>query len=136
VKLALDHHYSPLIAERLRDAGHDVVAIVERGWEREDDESLLTICADQARALLTNNIRDFATIERHWLAEGRGHAGLVITSDASMPRVRATIGRYVTAVGALMDAHPADDGLRDRVHWVLTPTAGRPAGSRPSRPPP
>lgn len=118
MRLALDHHYSPVIADRLRERRHDVVAVVERGWEREDDESLLTMCGDEVRALLTNNVGDFATIARHWAAEGRSHAGLIFTSDAGMPRSRDTIGRYVTALDEVLVAHPADDALRGRVHWL------------------
>lgn len=118
MRLALDHHYSPVIAERLRHAGHDVVAAVERGWEREDDEALLDACAKETRALLTNNVGDFATIARRWAVEGRRHAGLIFTSDTSMPRSRNTIARYVTALGALLREHPADEGLAEQVHWL------------------
>lgn len=118
MKLALDHHYSRAIAEQLRLLGHDVVAAVEEGLEREDDESLLTICAEGARALLTNNVGDFVPIARRWAAEGRSHSGLIFTSDASMPRGRNTIGRYVAALDGLLRVRGADDALRDQVHWL------------------
>ena len=35
-----------------------------------------------------------------------------------MPRTRATIGRYVTALDLLLAAHPADDALMGRVEWL------------------
>jgi hypothetical protein len=117
VRLALDHHYSPAIAGELRRRGHDVAA-QDRGWQHEDDESLLTICTAEGRALLTNNVGDFSVIARYWAAEGRSHTGLIFTSDTSMPRHRHAIGRYVTALGQLHRSHPADDALRDRIHWL------------------
>ena len=118
MRLALDNHYSPVIAQRLRETGHDVVAAVERGWEREDDERILAICAEEARALMTNDVADFTAIHRRWAGDGRAHAGLVFTSDASMPRGRAAIGRFVGAIDALLRLHPGEDAFKDRVHWL------------------
>ena len=118
MKLALDHHYSPTIAARLRHKGHDVVAAIERGWECEADEALLALCHEEQRSLLTNNVADFVVLARRWAAEGRSHAGLVFTSDASMPRSRTTIGRYVRALDRLLRTAPGDDVLFDQVHWL------------------
>jgi hypothetical protein len=118
VKLALDHHYSPVIAERLRERGHDIIAVIEQGWEAEEDESLLVICVREQRALMTNNVADFTIIVRRWAAEGRQHSGLVFTSDASLPRVHDTIGRFVEGLDELMRSNPSDDCFRDRVLWL------------------
>jgi hypothetical protein len=128
VRLALDHHYSTRIAIGLRDRGHDVVAVVERGWETEEDEPLLELCEAEERALVTNNVGDFAVIARRWAAQGRQHAGLIFTSDGNLPRGRETIGRYVDALGELLAVHDADDAFVDRVHWLSD------AGTKP-RPP-
>ena len=118
VKLALDHHYSPAIARLLRDSGHDVIAISERGWEAEDDDPLLELCAGEQRALLTNNVSDFAVIDQQWRVQGRSHQGLIFTSDTKWPRNRNTIGRYVDALSALLEAHPKPNDFADRVHWL------------------
>jgi hypothetical protein len=107
-----------MIASRLRARGHDVVAALERGWQETDDESLLIMCDEDRRALLTNNVADFMTIARRWAAEGRRHSGLVLTSDTSMPRNRSTIGRYVTALDKLIRSNAGDDAFVDRVHWL------------------
>ena len=118
MKLALDHHYSPQIAVQLRKRRCDVIAVLERNWEQEDDESLLALCGGEQRALVTNNVSDFTVIARRWALEGRHHAGLIFTSDSSMPRGRDTMGRYVTALQALIRANAGSQGFVDRVHWL------------------
>lgn len=118
MKLALDHHYATAIAVQLRELGHDVVAAVEEGWETEGDEALLVICEEQGRTLVTNNVGDFTVIARRWAVEGRWHAGLVFTSDSSMPRGRGTIGRYVDALDVLVRLHLKDGSFVDRSHWL------------------
>ena len=118
VKLALDHHYSPAIAIELRARGHDVCAAIERGWQTEEDEALLEICATEQRVLVTNNVADFAIIARRWAIAGRGHCGLIFTSDASMPRGRQSIGSYVDTVDELLIANHDAAAFTDRTHWL------------------
>lgn len=118
MKLALDHHYSRIIADQLRTEGHDVVAAIEQGWEQEDDEQLLALCASEHRALVTNNVSDFTAIARRWAVQGQSHTGLIFTSDVSLPRTKATIGTYVKLLHELLTRHPRKDGFTDRVHWL------------------
>lgn len=118
MKLALDHHYSPRIAEQLRQLDHDVVAAVELGWHTLTDDELLSRCTENGRALMSNNVGDFAKLARDWQESGRSHLGLIFTSDSSMPRSMATIGRYVSALDELLRAHRTDDALRDQIHWL------------------
>ena len=118
MRLALDHHYSPLIAAGLRARGHAAIAVIEAGWEAEDDEPLLTLCLGDRRALLTNNVADFAVIARRWQSEGRSHHGLIFTSDASLPRTCDNIGRYVEGLDVLLHDHPDANSFVDRSHWL------------------
>jgi hypothetical protein len=118
VKLALDHHYSSRIAVSLRDVGHDAITVSERGWEAETDEDVLALCLGEQRALLTNNVADFAVIVDRWALEGRSHAGLVFTSDKSMPRSSDWIGQYVLALDDLLQSLPGDDASTDQVWWL------------------
>jgi Domain of unknown function (DUF5615) len=118
VKLALDHHYSSRIAVSLRGLGHDVITVSERSWEAETDEDVLALCLGEQRALLTNNVGDFAVIVDRWALEGRSHAGLVFTSDTSMPRSSDWIGQYVLALDALLQSLTGEDAPTGQVWWL------------------
>ena len=118
MRLALDHHYSYVIAERLRERGHDVVATYEQGWQQASDEDLLGHCSNEGRALLTNNVRDFVAIAQRWAEEGRQHAGLIFTSDASLPRTRAMIGTYVERLERLLVENPGEQDVVDQLLWL------------------
>ena len=118
MKLALDHHYSPLIAAGLRDRGHDARAIYELGWQAEGDESLLRLCNSVGRSLMTNNVADFTIIARRWQDEGLSHAGLLFTADSGWPRHRGTIGRFVDALDILMRQDTTSGANVDRTHWL------------------
>jgi hypothetical protein len=119
VRLVLDNHYSAVVATRLRSAGFDVVTAYELQCADFDDEQLLEHCARTGHALVTNNAVDFIPIARMWQTQGRAHAGLVLTSDASFPRHRAAVGSLISALTPLMSSHPAEDALADQVLWLV-----------------
>jgi predicted nuclease of predicted toxin-antitoxin system len=118
VRVLLDEHYADEIAEALREAGHDAVTVSERGLKGASDESLLLLCAAEHRALVTNNVRDFVPFARAWAAAEREHAGLLFTADASLPRHKGAIGRFVAVLTALMDGHPGERALADQIRWL------------------
>ncbi|MGQ0632349.1 MAG: DUF5615 family PIN-like protein [Sporichthyaceae bacterium] len=118
MKLAMDHHYSTTIAANLRSRGHDVIAAVERDWHGLGDADLVDACRTESRALLTNNVADFAIIARSLATGGHSHQGLIFTSDTSLPRTLHTIGRYVDLLDAVMQNNPADDALVDTITWL------------------
>jgi hypothetical protein len=121
MRLLLDEHYSQQIARQMRDAGHDVIAVAERAdLIGTADRDLLRRCACEGRALLTNNVEDFVILARELAAAGESHAGLVFTSDRSLPRSRAGIGGLVRALSALMQSEPGEHALADQIRW-LTP---------------
>jgi hypothetical protein len=121
VRLLTDEHYATEIAIQLRAAGHDARAVLELGVTGTADEALLAFAAGQGRALLTNNVRDFAHIAVLWSGSGRDHHGLLFTSDQSLPRGRGTIGLYLEILGAMFEANPAEDGLRNQARWLQAP---------------
>jgi predicted nuclease of predicted toxin-antitoxin system len=118
LRLLLDEHLSPLIAEALRKRGHDVVAVADdpalRGM---DDGELFAHAVEQRRGFVTNNVADFVLVLREWSSAGRDHYGLLLTSDESMPRARRAIRTYVEVLDRLMAANAAEDALLNQVRW-------------------
>ena len=119
MKLMLDEQQPARIAVLLREAGHDVVGITEteamRG--RADHEVLETAVA-QHRALLTENIRDFALLHRQWLDEGRSHYGILLASAQRFARRRGANRTLLAALRSLLRVNPSDQALRDQLIWL------------------
>jgi nucleoside-diphosphate-sugar epimerase len=119
VRLLFDEHYSPEIAEQLRRRGHDVLAVSERPELRGlADEVHLATAPDQRRAIVTEIVGDFRPLLANAARAGTANYGLVCVSARRFPRNKKTIGRMVQALDALLRAHPADDGMRDREVWL------------------
>jgi hypothetical protein len=106
LKLLLDEHLSPEIARRLRDLGHDVVAVGEHAHLRgRPDRVHFASLHEQQRAIVTRDLADFRPLLGEELRGGTATYGLVcvprrfsLNSDGS--------GRIVRALDALLKAHP------------------------------
>ena len=101
MRLLLDEHYSPTIADELRKRGHDVVSVKER-----DD---LPGLSDLRRALLTENVADVMQLVRDAAAQGDRHLGVVFTSSIEL---------YVDVLDAFLREHPGAEALLDQVTWL------------------
>ena len=124
MRLLLDEHFSPRIARELRARGHDAMAIAERpDLIGRSDAAHLEAMADEGRAILTEDVGDYAPLGRARLRDGGRHAGLVFTSSRRFPRGEEGIGGLVRAAEALMAAHPAPLALENREVWL----SGEPA---------
>ncbi len=111
MKLLLDEMYSPQIAVRLRDRGHDAVSLRERrDLVAASDRELLAAVTVENRTIVTNNVVDFVPIFRRALADGVESPGLFLTSDRSTPRSTTEIGRFVSVLEALVGE---SDGAAD-----------------------
>jgi hypothetical protein len=119
MRLCLDELYTPPIAAELRQLGHDVISVHDRAsLLGTPDAELLASMADERRALLTANVADFMALISRLAVDGGQHYGIVLTSDASMPRSRNTIGLWVLTLDGYLGAHGAEDALRNRVDWL------------------
>src|SRR4051812_2955107 len=111
--------YDRAIAEQLRVRGHDVVAATERVELRNiSDEELLVRMADEGRAVVTENAAHFVPAFRELLQRDQTCGGILITSPRSMPRSRATIGRFVEALERELKARPRPDALQDAMDFL------------------
>ena len=80
MRLLLDANLSPRrVAARLRENGHDVLALAEdTAFEGLPDPQVLQLAASEQRILVTRNSRDFAPLAREWAEAQRPHAGLIL----------------------------------------------------------
>lgn len=108
MRLLLDEMHAPVVAEELRNRGHDVVAIAAAGELRGiADEEVFARAAAEGRATVTENVADFLPIAHHWVAEGRTHHGLVLTSPERFVRSNAAYpGDLVVALDAFLSDPP------------------------------
>jgi hypothetical protein len=119
VKLLLDEHYSPQIAERLRAQGHDVTAVAAQpALAGLADRALITAAHRDGRALLTENVGDFVLIATELGRTGTHHAGIILANPRRFRRSRNGMRRLVEALHDLLVAHPQDDAFTDRIAWL------------------
>ncbi len=119
MKLLLDEHYSPRIAEHLRAQGHDVTAVVAQpALAGLADRNLIKAARRDGRALLTENVGDFMPIATELTRTGTPHAGIILANPHRFPRSRDGMGRLVEALHDLLVAHPQDDAFADRIVWL------------------
>ena len=121
MKLLLDEMISPRIARELRGQGFDVQAIKSDRPDLETlaDREIVRRVAAEKRAVVTNDVLDFQLIHNQLMAPDEEHYGMVFTSDATMPRNKASVPLWVKALKKLLEASPADDALRNRVRHLL-----------------
>lgn len=96
------------MAAVLRSLGLDVVAVQQRIDLRGlSDEEILAAAWREGRAVVTENVKDFAPLDHRWAVEGREHAGIVFTSPKRCNRARlAYPGDLVAALAAFVAASP------------------------------
>ena len=90
------------MAPQLRTRGidaHNVYDFRQQGWS---DAALLQSSAANGRVVVTHNIRDFVALHHTYLAQGRSHAGIVVTP------VR-TIGTLLTRLMTLHETTTVEE---------------------------
>ena len=110
MKLLIDEHYPPSIAEQLRERGHDAVAVQEEADLRGMlDPDLFTEAQRRNCTLLTENVADYIVLDAEYRSRHLAHWGLIFTSNRTFPRGKAsTVGALVRALDELL--RKADSG--------------------------
>ena len=99
MRLLLDEMISPRVAQALRAAGHDVVAVAEEVAMRAiADDVLLERATADRRVLVTRNVADFARLHARWQAEGRRHGGMAFVTGQAFPQNRSFIGALTASL--------------------------------------
>ncbi len=119
MRLLLDEHYPPWLAEQLRQRGYDVVATVERPDLRGlADSALFAQAQHMARVMTTENARDYLPLHHATFARGLKHQGLLITSPRRFPRTAVGFGRLVEALTTFLATHASEDTIETGVLWL------------------
>jgi hypothetical protein len=120
VKLLIDQMWPALLAQRLRDRGHDVVAVVEReDLTHERDAIVFETSRQEGRAVFTENVADYVPLALECLTRSEAFFGLVLTADRTYPRGHPrTFGRVLLTLDRYLRGHPADDALRNLIEWL------------------
>lgn len=110
MKLLLDEMHAPSIARVLVEDGEDVLAVAaEASLRGSPDADLLDHAATSGRALVTENIADFAKLTELWAAEGRLHAGLIFTNPKRFNRASVAYpGDVIAALRRFLEAPPIE----------------------------
>ncbi len=118
--LLLDEMHAPVIAVTLRDRGHDVVAVAEQDALRAmSDEELFRWAGQQARRIVTENVKDFAPLLRRAEESGQTVTSVLFTSSRTFPRTRRNRGPLITALDTWLRAPDATH--RPVEDWLTNP---------------
>jgi hypothetical protein len=119
LRLLIDEHYSPSIAQQLRKRGHDVVSVQEEAILRGmTDPDLFAEAQHRNSAVLTENTADYLMLDAEYRGRQVAHWGLVLTSNRTFPRGKATtVGALVKALDELL-RKAGSEGRSSMVIWL------------------
>lgn len=110
LRLFLDEDVHTALAVALRKRGHDAVHALEEKRLGLTDESQLTFAAAEQRCLVSFNVGDFVRLHNRWVAEGREHAGIIVSKQLS-------VGESLRRLLALLGKEDAES-LRGHIRFL------------------
>ncbi|HEX5494604.1 MAG TPA: DUF5615 family PIN-like protein [Mycobacteriales bacterium] len=112
VRLLLDEMYPPALADVLNQRGYDVLAVATMlDLVGVDDQTVLAAATADRRCLVTENVRDFASLARYV-----NHNGVLLVNGKRWRRTRDGVHRLATAMDkAVINGHLPGAG---EVGWL------------------
>lgn len=109
-KLHLNEHMSWHLAEQLRKYGFDVTSTLELGMVEADDDVQLAFAVSQQRAIVTINHKDFEPLHEKYLAEGKDHCGIILSTEETVHEYRRRLLRLLNTLSA--------EDLKNQMRWL------------------
>jgi hypothetical protein len=100
VRFYLDEDISPAVVVALRRLGIDALDAHRAGNLGLSSEAQLAFAARQRRCLVTGNARDFVSLGRRAVLEGRPHAGLVLCPPGLRHGAPGVLARALAGLAA------------------------------------
>jgi len=114
LKLVLDEHISPTVAEGLRRRHRSLTVHCTAEWEQgqfvgQDDSAILEPAALKKVSLVTYDRRTIPPLLKSWAEEGRNHGGIIFIDEKTI--APSDLGGQVRAISNL---------VRKTVKWDWT----------------
>ncbi len=109
-KLHLNEHLSPRLAEQLSKYGFEVTSTVGKGMIEADDDEQLAFAASNQRAIVSFNHKDFAVLHAQYMAEGKEHWGIILSTEENMRVMRHRLLRLLNSLTA--------EELKNQMRWL------------------
>ena len=110
IALLLDEDVRVILGEILRQRGYDAIHVLEADRTGKTDPDQLAYAANQRRAILTHNIRDFILLNKQYHEEGKEHFGILLSDQLPLRELLRRTLRFLSR-------HSADD-VKNNALWL------------------
>jgi hypothetical protein len=120
IKLLLDEHISPRVAQGLRTKNPKLVVHGMGEWDGgvmlgQEDEVILRKAAVGGFTLVTFDLKTILPLIRKWAEEERPHAGVILIDERTI--FQGDIGELIRSLTSFVARHGRDE-WRDRVRFL------------------
>lgn len=96
MRFLIDEMFSPQVADRLRDTGHDAVHVEDVTLTGAEDAHVLAYAADAQRVVVTENVADFVPLLDQRTALGLSVTPVVVALKRSLPSGAGALVYHLT----------------------------------------